>query len=377
MWIPEIKPCEAYLLQSRGALLLDVREDQEREVEGAPEGAIATSLSEFEVRIAELALATELEILTICAHGRRSLVAAGMLRQLGYTKVSSVQGGFEYWRNENLPVINALNTLKNDAMERYSRHLRLPEIGVKGQEKLAKSKVAIVGLGGLGSPAALYLAAAGVGHLTIIDNDQVDRSNLQRQILHSDDRVGMLKTDSAEFALSTLNPSVYIDKKNQKLQSNNVEKLIRSHDVIIDGADNFPARYLLNAASQKLKIPLVYGAVHRFSGQVSVFDPCRTNSPCYRCLFPEPPTAEDAPNCTQTGVLGVVPGIIGLLQANEVIKLLVEIGESLIGRLLCFDALSVRFREVILPKDPDCPGCSAGITAPNSYEDFAPVCRSE
>jgi len=272
-----------------------------------------------------------------------------------------------------LPVEDA--RLDSDAAERYSRHLLLPEVGVVGQEKLAQSRIALIGAGGLGSPAALYLTAAGIGTLTLIDDDKVDKSNLQRQVLHSDARICMAKTESARIALGALNPRVRIDTREQRLRADNVETLLRGHDVVIDGADNFPTRYLLSAASLRLKIPLVYGAVHRFTGQVSVFDARRDESPCYRCLFPEPPNAQDAPNCAEAGVLGVLPGIIGLLQANEAIKLLLDIGQPLVGRLLCFDALAATFRELRLPRDPNCPGCGANVQFPG-YEDIARICAS-
>ena len=259
-----------------------------------------------------------------------------------------------------------------DSAERYSRHLLLPEVGVSGQIKLTNARVVLVGAGGLGSPAALYLAAAGVGKLTLIDNDRVERSNLQRQVLHTDARIGMPKTTSAALTISALNPSVQIELHEERLVAENVEKLLSGHDLIIDGADNFPTRYLLNAASRNLKIPMVYGAVHRFTGQVSVFDPRREDSPCYRCLFPEPPSALEAPNCSEAGVLGVLPGIIGLLQCSEAIKLIIGQGRPLTGRLLCFDALSTSFRELTLARDPACPGCSGQHR--KAYEDIAEIC---
>jgi len=219
----------------------------------------------------------------------------------------------------------------------------------------------------------LYLAAAGVGTLTVIDDDRVERSNLQRQVIHSDARVGALKTESARIALAALNPHVHIVTRAERVQAANVEALLRDSDVVIDGADNFPTRYLLSAASLRLKIPLVYGAVHRFTGQVSVFDPRRADSPCYRCLFPEPPSAAEAPNCSEAGVLGVLPGVIGLLQATEAIKLVLGVGESLAGRLLCYDALAARFRELKLPRDPACPGCGAQARFAG-YEDLVQLC---
>ncbi|MGA9422214.1 MAG: molybdopterin-synthase adenylyltransferase MoeB, partial [Rhodanobacteraceae bacterium] len=263
-----------------------------------------------------------------------------------------------------------------DAADRYARHLMLPEIGATGQARLAAARIALIGAGGLGAPAALYLAAAGVGRLTVIDDDRVERSNLQRQIIHADARVGMAKTESAQLALNALNPRIRIDAKTGRLCAANVEKLIGDHDVVIDGADNFPTRYLLDTASRQLGMPLIYGAVHRFSGQVSVFDARRDDSPCYRCLFPEPPAGADAPNCSEAGVLGVVPGIIGLLQATEAMKIVLGIGASLVGRLLCYDALAARFIELALPRDPQCPGCG-GTARFDGYADVAGICAAD
>jgi len=352
--VEQITPLQARERQRRGALLIDVRDDNER-AGGMPEGAIGVARAALGSRIAELAQRQDQPLLTICATGQRSLLAADALRQLGYAQVASVSGGFRRWQADGLPVANG--AFDADAGDRYSRHLLLPEVGAAGQIRLGKARVALIGAGGLGSPAALYLAAAGIGTLTLVDDDKVEKSNLQRQVLHADARIGMAKTESAAISLSGLNPRVRIDTRNERLGAGNVEALIRGHDVVIDGADNFPTRYLLDAASRQLKIPLVYGAVHRFTGQVSVFDSRRSDSPCYRCLFPEPPAAEDAPNCAQAGVLGVLPGIIGLLQASEAIKLVLDIGKPLVGRLLCFDALAATFRELRLPRDPHCPGC--------------------
>ena len=231
----------------------------------------------------------------------------------------------------------------------------------------------LIGAGGLGAPVALYLAAAGVGHLSLIDDDHVERSNLQRQIIHADARIGMPKAESARLALNALNPTVHVDAIGQRVCAANVESLIDGHDVVIDGADNFPTRYLLNAACRRLRLPLVYGAVHRFGGQVSVFDARRDDTPCYRCLFPEPPSAAEAPNCSEAGVLGVLPGIVGMLQATETLKLLLGIGTSLVGRLLCYDALAGTFRELRLPRDSACPGC--GVDARfTGYADIARMC---
>jgi sulfur-carrier protein adenylyltransferase/sulfurtransferase len=368
----EITPGQALERMRRGALLVDVREDNER-AGGMPEGAVGLARGTLAQQIGEYAPLRDQTVLTICGSGKRSLLAAETLQQLGYSDVASVAGGFRRWQTEGLPV--AAGALDADAAERYSRHLLLPEVGPAGQIRLRDARVALIGAGGLGSPAALYLAAAGVGTLTLIDDDKVEKSNLQRQVLHADARIGMTKTESAAAALSGLNPRVRIQARNERLLAANVEVLIRDHDVVIDGADNFPTRYLLDAACRRLGLPLVYGAVHRFTGQVSVFDPRRADSPCYRCLFPEPPAAEDAPNCAQAGVLGVLPGIIGLLQASEAIKLILDFGKPLVGRLLCFDALAATFRELSLPRDSQCPGCGESASF-RGYEDIAQLCAT-
>ncbi len=370
--IEQITPTEARERLRAGALLIDVREDHER-AGGMPEGATGVARALLPQEIGALTPERSREILTICGSGQRSLLAADTLQQLGYAHVASVSGGFRRWQAEGLPVANA--ALDADAAERYSRHLLLPEVGAAGQIKLGRARVAMIGAGGLGSPAALYLAAAGVGTLTLIDDDKVEKSNLQRQVLHADARIGMAKAESGRQTLNGLNPRVCIEAREQRLRAGNVEELIRGHDVVIDGADNFPTRYLLNAACLRLKIPLVYGAVHRFTGQVSLFDTRRADSPCYRCLFPEPPAAQDAPNCAEAGVLGVLPGIIGLLQANETIKLILGVGNPLAGRLLCFDALAATFRELRLPRDPQCPGCGENARF-SGYEDVAQICAS-
>ncbi|MFT3792206.1 MAG: molybdopterin-synthase adenylyltransferase MoeB [Rudaea sp.] len=370
--IDEIGPSDALSRQARGALLIDVREDDER-AGGAPAGAVGVPLGEIGGRIATIEARREREILTICASGRRSLRAAQALRDLGYTNLASVAGGFVRWNAEGLPLADG--GLGADALERYSRHLLLPEVGAKGQGRLARTRIALIGAGGLGSPAAFYLAAAGVGRLTLIDDDVVDKSNLQRQILHTDARVGMAKVESARIAVMALNPRVELRTQRARLAAANVEELIADHDVVVDGADNFPTRYLLSAACRRLRIPLVYGAVHRFTGQVSVFDARNAASPCYRCLFPEPLAAQDAPNCAEAGVLGVLPGTIGLLQATEAIKLVLGIGVPLVGRLLCYDALAATFRELRLPRDPQCPGCGDHAVF-GGYEDIARICAS-
>jgi len=370
--IPEISPADALTRQTQGSVLIDVREDGER-AGGMPLGAVGLSRGFLELRIEQLVPDRSDSVLLLCGSGQRSLLAAETLQRMGYSQVASISGGFQRWKSEGLPV--ATNALDSDAAERYARQLQLPQVGEAGQAKLASARVVLLGAGGLGAPAALYLAAAGVGELTLIDDDRVERSNLHRQIIHADARVGMAKTESARIALAALNPRVRVEIRNERLQADNVERLLAEHDLVIDGADNFPARYLVSAASRRLKLPMVYGAVERFSGQVSVFDPRRHDSPCYRCLFPEPPAAADAPNCSEAGVLGVLPGIVGLLQATEALKLMLGIGEPLVGRLLHIDALSMRFRETRLPRDPACPGCGDSA-AFNGYQDLVQMCAS-
>jgi sulfur-carrier protein adenylyltransferase/sulfurtransferase len=370
--IAEITPVQALAQQAQGALLVDVREDAERAT-GMPANALGLSRGFLELRIEQIEADRNRPLLLLCGSGQRSLLAAEALLRMGYRQVSSVAGGFGRWKTEGLPISSG--TLDVDAVDRYARQLRLPQVGEAGQARLTAAKVVVLGAGGLGAPVALYLAAAGVGKLTLIDDDKVERSNLHRQIIHADARVGMAKTESARIALQALNPRIRIETCTERLEANNVERLLAGHDLLIDGADNFPARYLLAAASLRLKMPMVYGAVERFTGQVSVFDPRRDDSPCYRCLFPEPPAAADAPNCSEAGVLGVLPGMVGLLQATEALKLLLELGEPLVGRLLAFDALGMHFRETRLPRDPDCPGCGRAVVF-RGYEDIAELCAA-
>ena len=369
----EIEPADAENRRRDGAMLLDVREDDERAA-GMPAGAIGLARGLIGDRFAAIEADRDREILVICGSGRRSLLAAQTLRELGYRHCASVRGGIASWRSAGLPVSSA--GLDADFAERYARHLLLPEIGVAGQRRLAQARVVLIGAGGLGAPASLYLAAAGIGELTIVDDDRVERSNLQRQVIHTDARIGAPKVESAQRTLTALNPRIRIVTHAERIQAANVESLLGGHDVIIDGADNFPTRYLLNAASLRLRIPLVYGAVHRFSGQVSVFDPRRADSPCYRCLFATPPSAAEAPNCSEAGVLGVLPGTIGLLQATEALKIVLAIGEPLVGRLQCYDALAAGFRELRLRRDPDCPGCGAHARF-DGYEDLARICAAD
>lgn len=368
----EIDPRDAWRRQQGGALLIDVRGAGERAA-GTPDGAVGIVLDALVSSIGSIAPEPDREIFAICATGRRSLIAVERLRGMGYRNVRSVRGGFVAWRHEQLPI--DFGPLDADAADRYSRHLRLPEVGVTGQARLGAARVVLIGAGGLGSPAAFYLAAAGVGTLVLADDDVVERSNLQRQILHADDRVGLPKVTSATHALSALNPRTRVETVAERVTAANVERVIGAADVVLDGADNFPVRYLLNDACVRLGKPLVYGAVHRFEGQVSVFDAGRHRgeAPCYRCLFPQPPAAADAPNCSEAGVLGVLPGVIGMLQATEVIKLLLGLGEPLAGRLLTFDALAMRFRETRLAPDPACTVCAPGREFPG-YIDYAAFC---
>ncbi|MCC7248927.1 MAG: molybdopterin-synthase adenylyltransferase MoeB [Lysobacter sp.] len=378
MTISELTTAEALDRQRRGAALIDVREAHERAT-GMAEGARGIAMGELVYAPAAHARDRDAEILLICQSGMRSQRAAQMLAEQGYTNVASIAGGTSRWIADGLPVVlpdeGSDAGVDRDFADRYSRHLRLPQIGVDGQKRLEAARVLLIGAGGLGSPAAYYLAAAGVGHLRIADDDAVDRSNLQRQILHTDARIGMAKVESAAAALSALNPRTKIEAIRERVTAANVERLLDGVDVVVDGADNFPARYLLNDACVKLGKPLVYGAVHRFEGQASVFDAGRHRgtAPCYRCLFPEPPSPENAPNCAEAGVLGVLPGVIGLIQATEAIKLILEIGEPLRGRLLQFDALSMRFRETRLAADPDCGVCAPGRAFPG-YIDYAAFC---
>ena len=372
--IPELTPADALDRLRRGAVLIDVREMHERAT-GMAEGARGIAMDALIADAAAHLPDRTVEVLLICQSGMRSLRTAEALTVQGYAKAVSVAGGTERWAAERLPLVKPADGIDADFAERYSRHLRLPQVGLAGQRKLEAACVLLVGAGGLGSPAAYYLAAAGVGTLRIADDDVVDRSNLQRQILHTEAAIGTPKVESAARALSALNPRTRIEAVPECVTAGNVERLLDGVDVVVDGADNFPARYLLNDACVALGKPLVYGAVHRFEGQVSVFDAGRHRGalPCYRCLFPEPPPPEAAPNCAEAGVLGVLPGVIGLIQATEAIKLLLGIGQPLSGRLLQFDALAMRFRETRLAADPDCAVCAVGREFPG-YVDYAQFC---
>ncbi|MDT8449410.1 MAG: molybdopterin-synthase adenylyltransferase MoeB [Wenzhouxiangellaceae bacterium] len=369
--ITQLSPAEARERQDGGAVLIDVREADEH-ASGIAEGARALPRGKLEMNIDSLAEADR-PVLLMCAAGPRSLLAADDLRRLGYRDVAVVDGGFGRWKDEGLPWQRP-EMPDADAAERYARQVILPELGNEGQAKLADARVLLIGAGGLGSPAALYLAAAGVGTLGLVDNDTVDRSNLHRQVLHRDDRVGWPKTDSARATLEALNPRIRVRTHRQRLTAETVEQVFEGYRIVADGSDNFPTRYLVNDACIRLGVPNVYGAVERFEGQVAVFG--AGGRPCYRCLFAEPPAPEAAPSCAEAGVLGVVPGVIGMLQALEVIKLITGIGETLTGRLLLFDARAARFRELRLSADPDCRYCRPGTEFPG-YIDYAGFCSGE
>jgi len=372
--IEEISVDEAYRRERAGAALIDVREPAEG-ANGMAEGAVLVPRAQLQADPRAHHPDPEAPLLLICGSGKRSMIAAQALAAQGYRRLASVAGGMAAWQAAKLPVAGAPEDA--DFMERYSRHLRLPQVGLEGQRQLAKAKVLLVGAGGLGSPAGFYLAAAGVGSIRLVDDDVVDRSNLQRQILHTEAGIGMPKVESAAHALRALNPRTRMHALQARIGADNVESLIADADVVVDGSDNFMTRYLLNDACVHLARPLVYGAVHRFEGQASVFDAGRHRGalPCYRCLFPEPPSAAEAPNCAEAGVLGVLPGVIGLLQATEALKLILGIGEPLAGRLLHFDALGMRFRETRLSADPACPVCAPG-RAFAGYESIAGLCAA-
>jgi MoaD family protein len=373
--VPEVSPREAFKAQAQGAALIDVREADEI-AQGSPPGAYRLGRGFLELKVEDVVPDLERPVVTMCGGGTRSLLAADDLKRLGYKNVSSMTGGFSRWKNEGLPVEIPPN-LDKDARERYSRHLLMPEVGETGQMKLMNSRVLLIGAGGLGSPAAFYLAAAGVGTLGLVDHDVVDRSNLQRQILHTESRVGKSKVQSAKEALQALNPAVNIVPHEVRLAAANVEEIFASYDLVVDGSDNFPTRYLVNDACVKLGIACVHGSVYRFEGQVTVFWPeyDKRRGPCYRCLYPEPPPAEYAPSCAEAGVLGVLPGVIGLLEAVEAIKILLGIGDPLVGRLLYYDALRAEFSELKLEPNLSCRYCGNRAQFPG-YIDYERFCSS-
>ncbi|WP_437627582.1 molybdopterin-synthase adenylyltransferase MoeB [Sorangium sp. So ce1151] len=352
-------------------LLLDVREKEEYRAGFIP-GAISIPRGFLEMQVEQKLPDKSAHIVAYCAGGTRSALAAKTLQELGYTNVESVNPGFSRWKDMSFPVEMPPN-LTDAQRDRYSRHLLLPEVGEAGQAKLLASRVLLLGAGGLGSPAALYLAAAGVGTLGLVDADVVDNSNLQRQILHATSRVGMPKVDSAEVAIRDLNPDVKVVKFQERLDSGNVDRIFDQFDIVIDGCDNFPTRYLVNDASVFKKKPVIHGSIFRFEGQVTTFVP--GVGPCYRCLYPEPPPAHLAPSCQEAGVLGILPGMVGIVQATEAVKLILGRGTPLIGRLLTYDSLRMKFGELKLRRDKNCPACgeSPTITSYIDYEGFCSI----
>jgi len=365
--VTEVRPQQVHE-NGRSRRLIDVRERDEFE-QGHIAGASHISKGFIETRIEDLVPDRSTPITLYCAGGTRSLLAGKALRELGYTDVESLSGGFNAWKQAGFDFV-VPRALSQAQRQRYSRHLLLTEVGEEGQQKLLKAKALILGAGGLGSPAALYLAAAGVGTIGFVDFDSVDFSNLQRQILHTEDRVGMRKTESARIALQALNSDVQVVEHNEMLSGENAQRIFEQYDVVLNGVDNFPARYLANDVAVFTKKPLIDGGIFRFEGQLTTIIPFQ--SPCYRCRYPAPPPPEEAPSCAEAGVLGVLPGIVGVLQATEAIKLITGIGDLLAGRLLHIDALAMRFREFRIPRDPQCPVCGENptITEPIDYVGF-------
>ena len=349
--------------------LIDVRETEEFGAGRLP-GAISVPRGFLELKIEEKAKRDEALIL-YCAGGVRSALAARSLAELGYTNVQSLAGGYNRWHDAAYPTETPF-VLTAEQKERYRRHLSIPEVGEEGQAKLLKAKVLLMGAGGLGSPAALYLAAAGVGTIGIVDMDVVDLSNLQRQVIHTQERRGMAKTASAAEAIAALNPDVKVVPFQERLTSGNIDRIFDGFDLILDGGDNFPTRYLINDACVKHRKPNIHGSIYRFEGQVTTFIPYE--GPCYRCLYPQPPPPDMAPSCAEAGVLGVLPGIVGLFQTNEALKLILKLGEPLNGRLLTLDALGSTFRTLKLRRDPACPVCRDG--AKIEYIDYEQFCAA-
>ena len=353
--IDEVDPAEVHGLIGNGVAIVDVRETEEFAAGHLP-GARHVPRGYLESRIDGVVPDRSQRVILYCASGQRSALAARTLeRELGFENVASMTGGITLWKDRGYEV-DVPKAMSAEQRERYSRHILIPEVGAEGQRKLLDAKVLLLGAGGLGSPTALYLAAAGVGTLGIVDNDDVDLSNLQRQVIHTTESIGTPKVDSAERAIKAINPDVEVVKYATRLDASNIVEIISGYDVIVDGADNFPTRYLLNDATVRLRIPVVSASILGFEGQLSVFQPYE--GPCYRCLYPVPPPAELAPSCGANGVLGVLPGTMGLLQATEVIKLIIGAGEPLIGRLLLYDALAATFTELKVRRDENCPICS-------------------
>jgi sulfur-carrier protein adenylyltransferase/sulfurtransferase len=374
--IEEIQPFEASEeIGGGGVVLIDTREPheyQEAHLEGGkliPPGLLGDEIE-------SAAPNKSARTILYCRSGNRSALAAAQMQRLGYTNVASMEGGILAWQEQGLPVV-AAQGMTAEQRERYSRHTLLPEVGVDGQLKLLNAKVLLLGAGGLGAPTALYLAAAGIGTIGLVDDDVVDASNLQRQVIHNTERIGMPKTESARLFIEALNPDVKVVEHRLRLDSSNILGILEDYDIVVDGADNFPTRYLLNDASVRLRKPVVSASILSFDGQISTFVPFE--GPCYRCLYPTPPPAEMAPSCSANGVLGVMAGTMGTLQANEVIKLVLGVGDPLVGRLLLYEALGTRFTELKVRRDPDCPIC--GEHAPEipesemgQFPDYAAFC---
>lgn len=355
--VREVSAAEALELAASGWRILDVREQVEWN-EGHIPSATLLPLADLPSRIAEVAPDRDAPLLVHCAVGARSLRASAWLAQNGYTSVASMRASLLDWRRLGGAWEAPEQLLTPAQQRRYSRQVLIPEIGQAGQRKLLDSRVLVIGAGGLGSPTAIYLAASGIGTIGLVDDDVVDESNLQRQVLHASDRVGMAKTESARMTLTALNPETRVVEHRERLDAANVERLIAGYDVIVDGTDNFDTRYLLNDAAVRLRKPVVHGSIYRWDGQVTTFVPFE--GPCYRCMYPTQPPPELAPACAVAGVLGVLPGIAGLIQANEVFKLILGVGETLAGRLLMFDAMATDFSEVRIWRDPACPACGEG-----------------
>jgi molybdopterin/thiamine biosynthesis adenylyltransferase/rhodanese-related sulfurtransferase len=368
--IPEVSAAEAAGLARDGALVVDVRETAEIAA-GTPQGSIALPKGYLELSAEQALPDKDRTLLILCENGYRSLFAAEALARLGYKDVRNLAGGFTAWKMARLPVAQPGGGLSDVERRRYARHLVIPEVGLEGQGRLKEARVLLVGAGGLGSPAAVYLACAGVGTLGIVDFDVVDESNLQRQILHDPSRIGTPKTDSARRTLETLNPLVKVEPFDTRLDSGNADDIVPGFDVVVDGADNFPTRYLINDACVKHDKPNVSGSVFRFEGQVSVFRPGK--GPCYRCLYPEPPPPDLAPSCAEAGVLGILPGVVGVIQAVETVKLILGRGEPLYGRLLVYDALAGTFRELKVGRNENCAYCADRDNFPG-YIDYEGFC---
>ena len=369
--IPEVTAQQVNdLLTNNGKnhVILDVRESDEWR-QGHLEGALPLPRGFLEIKVESAIPDKNTPVIAYCAGGVRSLLAAKIMREMGYQNVTSMAGGYAAWKNGGFKWVQDFQYTPEQLI-RYSRHFLLPEVGEEGQAKLLQAKVLMVGAGGLGSPSAYYLAAAGVGTLGIIDNDVVDISNLQRQILHANDRVGMPKVESAQKTLQGLNPDVKVIPYNTKLTSENIMGILKDYDMVVDGCDNFPTRYLVNDACVLAGKPNVHGSIFQFEGQATVFYPGK--GPCYRCLYPEPPPAEMAPSCAEAGVLGVLPGLIGTIEALEAIKLILGKGESMVGRLLCFNTLTMEINTLKLRRDPNCPMCGDHPTIKEliDYEEF-------